>query len=541
MKVLLSILLLVMLSHYAKCQNSADSLIRVLKFELLKKKTYENQRNARILALKNELAKVLPSNFSDQYILCNKLYNEYQDFVFDSAHVYTSRLLKISSLMHDLPKQYDSKIKLGRIQLTWGMFKETFETLQQIRVNALPDSIKLRYYELKSRAYTDEAMYNTDEFYSSANRAASIKAIDSAIYFSKPESYEKYRHVAELLTMQGKRTQAAVYYNKLLERKALSYHERAMVANDLSNLEVGQERVKLITLAAIYDIRAATKETLAVFTLGNILFKQGNIKDAEYLLTEALSEARFYGNKIHITEIVAILTTVSAQKLINSENEKNRILTFLIILLGIAILSTLIIAWNVYVRLKEVKIREQVVREQNQHLDKINKKLLEDSHIKEEYIGYFFDVISGYILKLEKIKRNLERKVKTKSFEDILLLANEINIKQERHTLFYTFDNIFLKLFPNFISTFNALLNPEDQIWPKDNEVLNTNLRIFALMRLGIKDNQKIANILENTISTIYTYKTRIKSKAVVHGDEFDNKIMEIKFVEISEGVDLNV
>jgi len=540
MKVLLSILLLVMLSHYAKCQNSADSLIKVLKFEILNKKNYENQRNARILALKNELAKVLPSNFPDQYIVCNKLYNEYQDFVFDSAHVYTSRLLKISSLMHDLPKQYDSKIKLGRIQLTWGMFKETFETLQQIRVNALPDSIKLRYYELKSRAYTNEAMYNTDEFYSSVNRAASIKAIDSAIYFSKPESYEKYRHVAELLTIQGKRAQAAVYYRKLLDRKSLSYHERAMVANDLSNLEAGQERVKLITLAAIYDIRAATKETLAVFTLGNILFKQGNIKDAQYLLTEALSEARFYGNKIHITEIVAILTTVSAQKLINSENEKNRVLTFLIILLGIAILSTLIIAWNVYVRLKAVKVREQVVREQNQHLDKINKRLLEDSHIKEEYIGYFFDVISGYILKLEKIKRNLERKVKTKSFEDILVLANEIDIKQERHNLFYTFDNIFLKLFPNFIITFNSLLNPEDQVWPKDNEILNTNLRIFALMRLGIKDSQKIANILENTISTIYTYKTRIKSKAVVHGDEFDNKIMEIKFGEISEGLDLN-
>jgi len=269
------------------------------------------------------------------------------------------------------------------------MFKEAFETLQQIKVNELPDSIKLSYYELKTRAYTDETMYITDEFYSSVNRVASIKTIDSAIYFSKPDSYERYRHVAELLTIQGKKAQAAVYYRKLLDRKSLNYHERAMVAINLSKLVAGQERVKLITLSAINDIRAATKETLAVFTLGKILLKQGDIKDAEYLLTEALSKERFYGNKIHKTEIVAILTTVSAQKLINSENEKIRVLTFLIILLGIAILSTLIIAWNVYVRLKEVKVREQVVREQNQHLDKINKKLLEDSHIKEEYIGIF--------------------------------------------------------------------------------------------------------------------------------------------------------
>ena len=143
-------------------------------------------------------------------------------------------------------------------------------------------------------------------------------------------------------------------------------------------------------------------------------------------------------------------------------------------------------------------------------------------------------MISGYILKLEKIKRKTERKIKIKSYEELLHLANEIDIKYERDVLFHTFDGIFLKLFPNFITAFNALLKPEDQIWPKDNEVLNTNLRIFALMRLGIKDNQTIANILESAVSTIYTYKIRIKSKALVPSDDFENKIMEIKFVDIN-------
>lgn len=116
-------------------------------------------------------------------------------------------------------------------------------------------------------------------------------------------------------------------------------------------------------------------------------------------------------------------------------------------------------------------------------------------------------------------------------------MAKEIDIKQERENLFYTFDSIFLKLFPNFITAFNSLLKPEDRIWPKDNEILNTNLRVFALMRLGIKDSQTIANILETSISTIYTYKNRIKAKALVHGNDFYDVIMDIKFVDLERDV----
>lgn len=120
--------------------------------------------------------------------------------------------------------------------------------------------------------------------------------------------------------------------------------------------------------------------------------------------------------------------------------------------------------------------------------------------------------------------------IRNENYKELSEIAKGIDIKKERTSLFHTFDNIFLKLFPNFISSFNALLKEEDQIIPKKTEVLNTSLRIFALVRLGIKDSQTIANILENTISTIYTYKFRIKSKAIIQGEEFDRMIMEIKF-----------
>lgn len=536
MKLILSTLLLVLLAPCAKGNAQTDSLLNILKSEIPKKKLYDEVKDRRINVLKDSLGKVPAKELAKQYLICDKLYREYKDYVFDSAHVYTLKMLRLSILMHDRPKQYQSKIKLGTIQLSWGMFKETFDCLNSIDPRSMPDSDKLRYYELKSRAYSKQAAYNTDSFYSPQIKLQSIKALDSAAILARPGSYEKDKYEAELLVINGKKDKAVELYKKMLNNPALTDHQHAMAANDFSGLTTDTaKKIGLITLAAIYDIRSSTKETLAIYVLGKLLFEQGNLKDAEQFLTEARDQAQFYGNRLHKIEIVAILTTLSAQKLINSESTKNRTLTYLIVILIAAIIGTAIFSFIVYTRLKQIRVREAQVQKQNRYLDELNKRLLEDGHIKEEYIGYFFDVISGYILKLEKVKRNIERKVKAKNYEDLINISHEIDIKQERYNLFYTFDNIFLKLFPNFITTFNSLLKPEDQIWPKDNEVLNTNLRIFALMRLGIKDNQTIANILESAVSTIYTYKTRIKAKALVPGDDFENKIMEIKFVDITK------
>ena len=293
-----------------------------------------------------------------------------------------------------------------------------------------------------------------------------------------------------------------------------------------------EDRMGLLAVGAINDIRSSTKETLAIFKLGQELYLQGNVNEAYAFIKQAMDDAEFYGARLRKIEIGAVLPIVAAKKIIITENEKNK---FLIYLLSITVLAILIslVSFIVFIQLKRLKVKEKIIEEKNALLEKINEKLIEDTHIKEEYIGYFFNVISGYILKLEKLKRNVERKITIKKYDDVLLSVNEINIKKERETLFYTFDHIFLKIFPNFINTFNSLLKKEDQIWPKDNEVLNTDLRIFALMRLGISDVETIANILEYSVNTIYVYKMRIKAKALVPSDEFDHKIMDIKAVEV--------
>lgn len=537
MRSFLPVLLLVFFALPAFSTGRTDSLIAVLKTELAKKKQYDDQKEQRIANLKAELATINKTDYKSLYNICDKLYEEYNVYQYDSAYVYTRKLINISQRTNDNVKLNESKLKVAFLLLSSGMFKEAFESLAKINTAVLDDDYRLQYYSIKSRALSDLAEYNGDKFYAPFDQDEAVKYTDSAIALSKPNSFNQLYHEGNKEFISGNVQQPNVYYITLLQKYNLTEHQRAMVATGLSFFynKPGQEdqRVQLMAIGAINDIRSSTKETLAAFELGQELYKEGKLNDAYTFIQQAMQDADFYGARLRKIQVGALLPVVDRDRILVAENEKNRFLIYALLIGVLAVIISLV-SFIVFVQLRRIKEKDKHIEEKNALLEKINNRLIEDTHIKEEYIGYFFNVISGYILKLEKLKRNIERKVATKKFEDILLSVNEINIKKERETLFYTFDHVFLKIFPNFISIFNSLLKKEDQIWPKDNEVLNTDLRIFALMRLGINDNETIANILEYSVNTIYVYKMRIKAKALVPSEQFDHRIMEIKAVELS-------
>lgn len=536
MRIFLLILFLSFFGYKAYSSTKTDSILAQLKLELSRKKIYDDQKEHRINRLKERLASIPKNNYNAQYDICGKLYDEYKVYQFDSAYVYTQKLAAISKVTKDVSKQYDSQIKIGFLLLSSGMFKETFDCLNKINAHLLNDSSKLEYYSIKSRAYSDLAEYNSDKNYAPFDKAQAIKYIDSAIALSKPNSFEMLYHLGNRQMISDEVQQPSPYFVTLLNHYPITEHQRAMVATGLSffynDPKQNEDRIFLMAVGAINDIRSSTKETLAIFRLGQQLYVDGKVKDAYTFIQQAMDDAQFYGARLRKIKIGTLLPVVAAQINIMTENEKNKFLVYFLSIAVIAILISLV-SFIVFIQLKRLKVKEKIIEEKNAELEKINDKLIEDTHIKEEYIGYFFNVISGYILKLEKLKRNVERKLSIKKYDDILLSVNEINIKKERETLFYTFDHIFLKIFPNFINVFNSLLKKEDQVWPKDNEVLNTDLRIFALMRLGINDNETIANILEYSVNTIYVYKMRIKAKALVPSEQFDYIIMDIKAVEV--------
>jgi DNA-binding NarL/FixJ family response regulator len=152
--------------------------------------------------------------------------------------------------------------------------------------------------------------------------------------------------------------------------------------------------------------------------------------------------------------------------------------------------------------------------------------------IKDEYIGFFFNVHSDYIDKIDRLKRSVEKNIRDKRYEEIASTLNRLNTNFERENLSHSFDKVFLNLFPRFVDDFNALFATEHQIHLHDGQLLNSELRIFALIRLGIHDNESIGKILNYSVNTIYTYKTKVKNKSLIPNEEFEDKIMLIKAVK---------
>ena len=200
----------------------------------------------------------------------------------------------------------------------------------------------------------------------------------------------------------------------------------------------------------------------------------------------------------------------------------------MVTLLGI-LLAVLIVV--IRRQVKKLQKAQQLITEAHATQRLINEKLEEANKIKEEYIGYFFSLDSEFFVKLERLKRTLDQKLADRKFEEIRYIVNNIHLKKEKEDLLRSFDTVFLRIFPNFVARFNALFKEEDQVKLKEDELLNIDLRIFALIRMGITDNDKIAQILEYSVNTIYTYKTRIKNRSVVPNDEFEARIMDIKSV----------
>jgi hypothetical protein len=202
------------------------------------------------------------------------------------------------------------------------------------------------------------------------------------------------------------------------------------------------------------------------------------------------------------------------------------------------VVFVILFAFIIFRQLKKLRIADDIIKsanislqENNKVLEELNKSLSTANKIKNEYIGYYFNINTIYIEKLESFQMSLDKKLSSKRYEDAHAAVRKLNLESERHQLFDTFDKVFLRLFPDFIGKFNALFHGDNEILIPEGQLLSTEHRIFALIRMGIHDNDRIAKLLGYSVNTIYSYKNRIKNKSFVPNDEFDDKIMEIEAV----------
>jgi hypothetical protein len=522
------------LFHPVFSKQGHDSLFIKLNYEIDKKRNYDDEKLRRIEKLQQNLNNATNPDLNFRYDTYLSLYEEYKSFNYDKAFHYAQKLQQTSYLLKDPVKIAFSRTKFGFILLSSGMFKEAFDSLKIVNVKLLDDNARKDYYFLTARTYYDLSDYDQDNYYTPIYNERAGKYIDSGAALCKPNSFEYLYYNGLKYLKTGNIPKAIDNLKKLINNYHLSDHQFAVTASTLSDIFIRNNKpdsaINLLVLAAIDDIRSSTKETAATTNLAKLLHSGGDVENAYAYIKEALDDASYYGARQRKIQVSAILPVIARER-INSVEGQRRVLFFYASLLTVLAIIVVVFAIIIYKQLRKLRLADRLILETNHNLQESINKLNEADKIKEEYIGYYFNLISEYINKLDKFKRSVDNKLTTKRFDDIRILVNNINLTKEREELFINFDRAFLKIFPNFVDGYNALFSEENHVKLLPNQLLNTDLRIFALVRLGISDTEKIAHILEYSVNTIYNYKARIKAKSIISNDEFEDAIMAIKAI----------
>ena len=532
---LITLLCFAIFSMNGKAQNN-DSLVSVLDETIVKREQYTQQKHQRLKTLERQMQKTrLSGTKEDIYQAHIKLYDGYNEFKYDSAYFYIEKAKGVAKEIKSTTHLSEAKIKEGFLLLSAGLFTEAIDTLQSIDTLALTPLKKYDLYFTKARSYFDLAEYNDDSKFQINYIRKGILNLNKALDLVEVNS-SPYLKANGLKHLQQQNWELAKEnYLLWLESYELSPQLYGIATSSLSyifkQLDEPEKSKYYITLAAISDIQHAIKENIALRNLATKFYEEGKLKKANTYVRIALEDAEFFNARHRKNQISSILPIIESAQLYRVE-QKNKSLQNTVILLAILSLIILVFFAIIVKQLKEKKAARQALAENNKQLQQMNLNLVEADSIKQDYITYFLKATSQLINKMGSLQKTTILKIKTKKPEEVLQTIYKYSAKKERTALFHQFDEVFLQLFPSFIESFNQLFPEKEQKTPKKNELLNTELRIFALYRLGIQDNKQVADFLDVSIATVYSYKTRLKNKSN-HRENFDQKIMEIRKLEV--------
>ncbi|MDD2642511.1 MAG: DUF6377 domain-containing protein, partial [Bacteroidales bacterium] len=294
----------------------------------------------------------------------------------------------------------------------------------------------------------------------------------------------------------------------------------SILASACESKNLDKEATYYRAISAIYDIKSCVHETTSAKVLAEYMYAQKDIIHAYSYIQLALSDAQFYNSRLRMVEINSIFPAIEQSRYSNVNSQR------LIFMVGGAVVLilfvlTLILFVNLNAKSKEI-------RKSNELLARVNSLLKETSAIKDQYIMQSLHGNTSFVNNVEKESLAAIRKITTRQFEDAKAILYNIDIKEERERIYAAFDTAFLALFPNFIEAFNTLMNEDARISLDKSGALPMEVRIFALMRLGIDDPAQVADYLHLSVNTIYVYKNKIKSKASVSKEQFDALVMAI-------------
>ena len=513
-------------------------------------KVYDEKKVQRINTLRTRLQQTSSSNITKRYQLNVSLFQEYKVFKQDSAFSYGLKIKKLAEKIDSVILVAEATIKLAEVNIAAGMYKEGLDFLSSIAIQNLPDAIKSDYFEVMGRCYNEMADYSNLSYYSKKYNELAIEYRKQALTLIPDDTFRKKFMTGIVQYDQGELIKSLTTL-KNLSQKSLNFREAALVNSVMGYIYENQNQtdqaIYHFALASIADIKSSTKETLASTALAKLLYQKGDTKKASVFIRKANNDAEFFGAQQRKIEVGAILPIIEEQLVDQIEKQKeilykrNLIMTILIIfLIGLALIILLqinrikkakTIISNTNESLKNtnekiLSINSQVALKNNQ-LKELNYDLLEANKIKEEYLGLFFTHDAQIFEKFKEFKAKIDRDLADENIHKLKYTVKALNLKREKERLLKNFDEAFIQLFPNFVEEFNSLLKPEEKVILKPGQLLNKELRIFALMRLGIKRHEIIAQILDFNVNSVYTYKTRIRRKSTLNSKEFDKKLLQ--------------
>lgn len=461
----------------------------------------------------------------------DKLFREFLAFSFDSAMAYVNRASRIVEPddPYDLRKQIEIHRALSLA--TSGHFSHAINILKGIDSRRLSKKLQEEYFAACEWTYGVWAAYSDKSSVAPELTKESLTYLDSLIRVTETSAPEYSYRLAEKALRSHNYPEAEKNYLKALNMipvdnrlYAQAAYALAMTYNEMGKKDKYKE---WLVKAAISDQTVPLKENLALQQLALFLNnEEGDVERANAYLKLALEDAIFYNNRLRMLEIAEKTPDITNVYQDTIEHQNKRLKLYILII-GILLLVLGGFAFYTYRQRQEAAKSKNVLAELNSQLSLLNARLSSTNRSREQYVSLFMDLCAAYIEKLNRFPMIL--KMKVKQIGDLNSVADRYVRPTELETreMFRNFDTAFLRLYPDYIEQFNLLLKPEEKIYPKKGEMLNTDLRIYALVRMGISESHKIATLLFLSPQTIFNHRTQVRNRAIDRNN-FEKDVMQI-------------
>lgn len=525
-------------AHAGRQNNDNETLLRQLDEQMEKAPVLNAEKERSISGIRTRLRKA--KNPADLYDLYRKLYREYLYFQFDSACAYASRMENTAARLNSPQKSAEAKLALFECYNSVGFFKDCSDLAHELNTSDLTPEQRLEFNSLMVKYYRNMSSFVGANIPLGQSYVDSLTRYNDLVLAGSPHG--SYAHAMAGLTRQDTRgipsEKLAESYASLPSRFKLDPHELAVVHSNAGRayLQAGNTdlAIRHLAISAINDIKSYTRETTASKDLATILHSTGDLERANVYIHHALEDAVAYNSRIRQLEINSVLPIIESKRY-GVVSTRVSILAVIVVLLVALLALSIFLFFKLRRRNRtlaaatdEIRHKSEELEQSNDALVELNQRIKETAEIKDQYIMQSLIGNADFINRVEdRIRRAISR-LRNGKYEETSRILLETETKDERARMYSSFDNAFLTLFPNFPDEFNALLPEDARIDFGEDTGLPSDVRIFALMRLGIENVAEVASYLNLSVNTIYVYKTRVKARAIVPKNEFEERIMQI-------------